>query len=347
MVRPGRVVACRRHGVPSDEDRARGSDLPRRFGVVAQHVLGGEAVHEGQRLCLRSGDDDGAVLEQRRGGGAGTRDGERHLAGHLLGVAPARGHQDRASVRVVLRLSDQVGGHPGGRHAVGEDDDFGRPGVEVDGAVGRHQVLRGSHEPVAGPDDLVHARHRLGAVGERGHRLRSADPEQPARPGFQGGGHDDGVRPRARDDDLAHACGPRRDGGHQQRRGQRVTAGGDVAADAVEGNDALGDRQAGGDPHALRTRTLAQRHAPDIDSRGLQRPPHVGGNAPRLCLHLLCRDLELAVEAVELAGRTDAARRRRPFARLPRWPPRGGAPADPGTAACSAAWRSNVSRTRR
>ena len=72
----------------------------------------------------------------------------------------------------------EIRGDPGGIAAAGDDDDLARAGVEVDGAVGGHQRLRRRHVRVAGPDDLVHARDRRGAVGQRRHRVRAADAEQ-------------------------------------------------------------------------------------------------------------------------------------------------------------------------
>ena len=76
-----------------------------------------------------------------------------------------------------------------------------RAGVEVDAAVGGDQRLGRRDVAVAGPDDLVHARHRVGAVGERGDRVRAAEPEQPRDAGFDRGGHHHRLRSRADGDD--------------------------------------------------------------------------------------------------------------------------------------------------
>ena len=43
--------------------------------------------------------------------------------------------------------------------------------------------LRRGDVLVAGPDDLVNARDRLGAVGQSGNRLRAPHSEQPSDPG--------------------------------------------------------------------------------------------------------------------------------------------------------------------
>src|SRR5262245_64836236 len=45
----------------------------------------------------------------------------------------------------------------------------------VDADLAEHEPLGGRHIGVARPDDLGDRRDRLGAVGERGHRLRSEE----------------------------------------------------------------------------------------------------------------------------------------------------------------------------
>ena len=86
------------------------------------------------------------------------------------------GDQDRLRAGVVLGLRQEIGGDPVGMAAaVGEDQHLGGPGDHVDADLAEHQALGGRHIGVAGPDDLGDRRDRLGAVGERRHRLRAAD----------------------------------------------------------------------------------------------------------------------------------------------------------------------------
>ena len=179
---------------------------------------------------------------------------------------------------------------------------LGRPGVEVDRAVGRHQVLRGGHEAVARADDLVHPRHGLGPVGECRHRLGPADPEESRHARFEGCSHDDGVRPRARDDHLGDPRGTRRDRGHQERRWQRVPAGRNVAPHAVQRHHALGHSKAGVHVDPRRGRALALGHAADVRGGGLQCASHVARNTARRLAHLILRHFQGALETVEPAG---------------------------------------------
>ena len=108
-----------------------------------------------------------------------------------------------------------------------------------------------------------------------------------------------GVRPRAGHDDLGHPRDPRGDRGHQQRRRQRVAAGRDVAADALERGHALLDLDPSGDRGAPSARELAPRDAADVAGRGPQRRPQLRGDGLEPRLHLLRRHLDGAVEVVE------------------------------------------------
>ena len=73
-------------------------------------------------------------------------------------------------------LRQQVGGDEGGRRGlVGNDDDFRRPGDRINADRAVDQLLRDCDIDVARPDDLIDARHALGAEGERRDRLRAAD----------------------------------------------------------------------------------------------------------------------------------------------------------------------------
>ena len=87
------------------------------------------------------------------------------------------GDQDRLRGDVVLGLREEIGRDPVRVGVVvGEDQHLGRPGDHVDADRAEHQPLGGRHIGVAGADDLGDRRDRRGAVGERRHRLRAADP---------------------------------------------------------------------------------------------------------------------------------------------------------------------------
>ena len=58
---------------------------------------------------------------------------------------------------------------------VGDDQHFRRAGDHVDADRAEHLALGGRDIGVAGPDDLGDRPDRLGAIGERGDRLRAAD----------------------------------------------------------------------------------------------------------------------------------------------------------------------------
>ena len=60
--------------------------------------------------------------------------------------------------------------------AVGDDDDFGRAGDQVDPHLPEHAPLGGGDIGVAGADDLEDRRDRRRAIGQRRDRLRAADP---------------------------------------------------------------------------------------------------------------------------------------------------------------------------
>ena len=146
--------------------------------------------------CARSEARAGPSPASRASTCAATRVGER----------AARRDQHRARVGVVLGLRDQIGGDPRRRPARRDDDDLGRAGVEVDAAVGGDQRLGGGDVAVAGPDDLVDARHRprcrRRAPRSRARRRRGTGATRRPRapPPCT-----TGVRPRADGDDLADA----------------------------------------------------------------------------------------------------------------------------------------------
>ena len=168
--------------------------------------------------------DDAAVRRQ----GLPRRSGWRHLpfdfGSDAIRQSAVRRDEHRASVGIVFRLRDQIGGDPSRRSGRGDDQDLRRPGIEVDAAVGRDQRLGRRHPAIAGADDLVHARHRPRAVRHRRNGVRAADAEQAIDAGFDRRREDRGVGPGTTHDDFGNAGGPRGNRGHQQRRGQRIAA---------------------------------------------------------------------------------------------------------------------------
>ena len=128
-------------------------------------------------------------------------------------------HQDRPRLDVVLGLRDQVGRDPARvRARVGDDQHLRRPRHRVDVDLPEHQPLGRRHPLIARAHDLVDARHRLGPVRQRRHRLRAADLEHPIDPRQPGRRQRLRRRARRHHHDLADARHLGRDRGHQHRR---------------------------------------------------------------------------------------------------------------------------------
>ena len=237
-------------------------------------------------------------LGRNRGG-----DGARQRA--------ARRQEDGAGSGVVLGLGDQIRRDPVGIAVLGHDDDLRRPGVEVDGAVGRHAGLGGGDVGVAGTDDLVHARHRRRAVGQCGDGVRAAEAEEPVHPGFHRRREHGRGRVGAGRDHLADPRRACRDRRHQERRRQRVPPAGHVAADPLERRHALLDHHAGRDRHAPALRDLPGGHPADV-ARRVPNGPADGrrrqrGAAPDLVRVELERSLQPVERPCVLADRAVAA----------------------------------------
>ncbi len=135
----------------------------------------------------------------------------------------------------VLGLREQIGGGEGGRHAaVGDDHHLGRPGERVDADRARDLALGQRDVAVAGADDDVDRADGLGAVGERGDRLRTADAVHLGDTGQRGRrqrgrGHGAVGGRRDAEDHLVDAGELRRDRGHQHGRRVRGATAGHVA----------------------------------------------------------------------------------------------------------------------
>ena len=90
-------------------------------------------------------------------------------------------------------------------------------------------------------------------------------------------------------------------GGHQQRRRQRIPSGGHVAADAVERHDALFDDDAATDTRAPAARNLALGDRANIAGGGAQRGAHVRRHACGGLADLRRRNFDGVLERVEPA----------------------------------------------
>src|SRR6185369_13834859 len=294
-----RIVA-RDLGRPhSDEDGPGALHLLRQSLVINNEMLGRCAVGQLHRLAQRCGDDNAAVRCQRLAC--------RAVGGHLLGdrlrdatrQCAARGDEHGPSVRIVFCLRNEIGREPACVSLRGNDENFSRPRVEIDSAVGGHQCLRRRDVAVAGTNDLVHAWDRFGPIGERCNRVRAAEPEQARYACLERGRHHNRFRTRADRDHLVHAGGDGRNGRHQQRRRKWITAARNVAADTIQCHNPLLDRDAATDAGLPATWNLPFRDG-----------SYVGGGAPKCaadryryqsrgCGHLLPRNLHLTVETVE------------------------------------------------
>ena len=147
--------------------------------------------------------------------------------------------QPEPRVRVVLRLSQQVGGQRlriGG--AVGDHKQLGRTRDEIDPCSSGDERLRGCDVAVARPDDQVRRRDAAGAEGHRGDRLGAAGRENAVHPcllgrceDFRG---DAAVATRGgAEDDLAASGHTRRDRSHQDRGAEGMPSARNVEPDAL------------------------------------------------------------------------------------------------------------------
>ena len=94
----------------------------------------------------------------------------------------------------MFRLREQIGGDENrvaGR--VGDHEDLGGSGDHIDRDHAENLLFGFCDEGVAGADDLVDLRDALGAVGERGDRLRASDLENAVDARDVGGGEDRGI----------------------------------------------------------------------------------------------------------------------------------------------------------
>ena len=148
--------------------------------------------------------------------------------------------------------------------------------MQVDGDEAGDLTLRLLDPGVAGADDLVDARDRLRAVGERRDRLGTAEGEQPVRPGDGAGGGDRrrrlavGCR-RRHDDHLRDAGGTGRYDAHQHAAGVGEAPAGRVHADAAQWHGATLEQHARARAAAHRARTARRVPAPERGAAAFER----------------------------------------------------------------------------
>ena len=169
----------------------------------------------------------------------------------------------------MLGLGEEVGGDPVGVVvAVGDDQDLGRAGDQVDADRAEDQPLGRGDVGIARSHDLGDRRDGGGAVGQRGDRLGAADPVDLVDAGQPGGDEDQrvdaAVRRRRDHDDALDAGDLGRHGVHQD--GARIGRG---AAGHVEA-DRIRSPSSGG---------RARRRA----GRCSGRPPATGGDETPRC----------------------------------------------------------------
>ena len=217
VIRADRVVTGDLRRPTADEQRAHAFDLRRRRFIVDDHVFGRCGVSERDRFGLRPRHDDAAMSLHRQASRAIGRHSSRDFRGDLRRELAVGCDENCARIGIVLGLCDQIGRDPGRVAVRRQQQNLARAGVEVDSTVRGDERLRRRDPAIAGPDDLVHARHRFRSVCERGNRMRTTKPEQSGDARFDCGCHHDRLRSRAHRHDVTHAGGDGGDSGHQQR----------------------------------------------------------------------------------------------------------------------------------
>jgi hypothetical protein len=147
-------------------------------------------------------------------------------------------------------LPEQIGGADFAIHAVvGDDQGLGRTGQQVDADAAEQLALGLRHIGVAGADDHVDRRDRLGAERHGGDRLHAAQHVDLIGATEVHGGNDRRMRAAAErrraGDDAFDASHPRRDDRHVRGGDHRIAAARHVAADRVYRDVAVTENHAG------------------------------------------------------------------------------------------------------
>ena len=143
-------------------------------------MLRRQPIDERNRGLKRRAENDCAIVAPARTRNLRPRQRLKltfHLRFHRARETRIVGDEDRLRRLIVLRLRQKIGGDKAGiGAAVGEDHHFARPRDHVDADDPEHPPLGRRDIGVAGADDLVDRGDCLRPIGERGDRLRAADP---------------------------------------------------------------------------------------------------------------------------------------------------------------------------
>ena len=183
MARPGHVIAQHRRRPRTEENRARRQDAFGYLPRIARHhlaVLRREPVRQRHAVIQRLHLNQPAVGVERAFNEVTARE-----LGHLLrdflfdglqNLVRGRRQPDTFVAGAVFRLCQQVGGDEFRvRRLISKHEQLARAGQQINGDVADEQPLGGDDVGVAGAENLLHAPNRLGAVSQRGNRLRAAD----------------------------------------------------------------------------------------------------------------------------------------------------------------------------
>ena len=150
----------------------------------------------------------------------------------------------------MLGLAEQIGGADLAVDAVvGDHQRLGRSGEQVDADAAEQLALGFRHIGIAGPDDHVDGRDRLGAERHGGDRLHAAQHVDFVGAAEMHGCDNRRMRPalerRRAGDDALHAGDPRGDDRHVRRGDHRIAPARHVAADRVDRDVPVAEHDAG------------------------------------------------------------------------------------------------------
>ena len=133
------------------------------------------------RLFVVIAKHDFAVIAPGGSGGGALNLGERfdqapHAGHHVFRQMPAGGHQPGRGIGTMLGLADQIGGDDLGiGGAIGDDQDLGWSGKQVDADAAEQHALGLGDEPIAGAGKDVRLFSREQAEGHGGYSLDAAE----------------------------------------------------------------------------------------------------------------------------------------------------------------------------
>ena len=184
MVGAAGVIAERLGGKIPEENGTGGRHAGEEFawiGNLQDQVLGCVAIGNFYGFGAIGGDEDAAALQGQAGGVAARENGNLlfKFGEDALGEFFREGDEHDLRIRTVFGLREQVGcDEGGGRAIVGDDEDFGGAGRQIDGGAGGiagNLELRLGDKRVARAEKFIAFRNGCGAVGEGGDGLGAAD----------------------------------------------------------------------------------------------------------------------------------------------------------------------------